>query len=70
VCVEAVPNTGGIDLAKAATPRKWTATDLFKLKGLAKKKVRVEKIAKTLNRTVAATKVKASLLGVSLDTGA
>jgi hypothetical protein len=47
--------------------REWTATEIYKLKGLAKKKVGVDKIARTLKRTVAATTVKASLLGVSLD---
>jgi len=50
--------------------RKWTATEIHKLKGLAKKKVGAEKIARTLKRTVAATTVKASLVGVSLDTSA
>ena len=48
--------------------RPWTATDLHKLKGLAKKRVGVEKIARVLKRTVGATAVKASSLGVSLDT--
>ncbi|WP_143279225.1 hypothetical protein, partial [Bradyrhizobium sp. C9] len=38
------------------------------LKALAKKKAGVTKIAKTLKRTPAAVMVKASLLGVSLDT--
>lgn len=50
--------------------REWTATEIHKLKGLAQKKVGVEKIARTLKRTVAATTVKASLVGVSLDTSA
>jgi hypothetical protein len=53
---------------KAKVRREWTATDVHKLKGLAKKKVGVDKIARTLKRTVAATAVKASALGVSLDT--
>ena len=48
--------------------RPWTATDLHKLKGLAKKRVGVEKIARALKRTVGATAVKASSLGISLDT--
>ena len=48
--------------------RIWTATDVHKLKGLAKKKVGVDKIARTLKRTSAATAMKASLLGISLDT--
>jgi hypothetical protein len=53
---------------KSTLRREWTATDIHKLKGLAKKKVGVEKISRALKRTVAATTVKASLLGVSLDT--
>jgi hypothetical protein len=53
---------------KATKLRPWTATDIYKLKGLAKKKVGVEKIARALNRPVAATAVKAGMLGVSLDT--
>jgi translation initiation factor 1 (eIF-1/SUI1) len=58
-------------MAKRTTlGRDWTATEIHKLKGLAKKKVGVEKIARTLKRTVAATTVKASLVGVSLDTSA
>jgi hypothetical protein len=59
----------GTEMVKKATKlRPWTATDIYKLKGLAKKKVGVEKIARALNRTVAATAVKAAMLGVSLDT--
>jgi hypothetical protein len=56
-------------MAKRKTPerREWTATDIHKLKGLAKKKAGVDKIARALKRTVAATAVKASNLGVSLD---
>jgi hypothetical protein len=53
---------------KKKVVRPWTATDVHKLKGLAKKKVGVEKIARALKRTVAATTVKASVLGVSLST--
>lgn len=55
---------------KTKVRREWTATDIHKLKGLAKKKVGVDKIARALKRTVAATAVKASALGVSLDTRA
>jgi hypothetical protein len=57
-------------MAKRKTPerREWTATDIHKLKGLAKKKAGVDKIARALKRTVTATAVKASNLGVSLDT--
>jgi hypothetical protein len=53
---------------RAKVRRDWTATEIHKLKGLAKKKVGVDKIARTLKRTVAATAVKASVLGISLDT--
>jgi hypothetical protein len=53
---------------KTVKLRAWTATDIHKMKGLAKKKVGVAKIAKALKRTVGATTVKAHLLGVSLDT--
>jgi hypothetical protein len=53
---------------KTVRLRAWTATDIHKMKGLAKKKVGVTKIAQALKRTVAATTVKAHLLGVSLDT--
>ena len=53
---------------KTINLRPWTATDVHKLKGLAKKRAGVEKIARALKRTVAATVVKASMLGVSLDT--
>jgi hypothetical protein len=52
---------------KTVKLRAWTATDIHKMKGLAKKKIGVAKIARALKRTVAATAVKASSLGVSLD---
>jgi hypothetical protein len=55
---------------KTKLGREWTATEIYKLKGLAKKNVGVEKIARTLKRTVFATTVKASLVGVSLDSRA
>jgi hypothetical protein len=69
-CVRSpVPEMKESKLAKKTVKlRAWTATDIHKLKGLAKKKVGVDKIAKALKRTVAATAVKAHLLGVSLDT--
>jgi hypothetical protein len=54
--------------AKKSVRRAWTATDVRELKSLAKKKVGVVKISKTLKRTVGATAVKAHQLGVSLDT--
>lgn len=53
---------------KKSIRRAWTKDDVRKLKSLAKQKVGVAKIALALNRTVAAATMKASLLGVSLDT--
>jgi hypothetical protein len=50
------------------TRRVWTSNDVRQMKSLAKKKAGVDKIARSLKRTVAATAVKASMLGVSLDT--
>jgi hypothetical protein len=55
---------------KKSARREWTATDVHKLKGLAKKRVGVNKIARALNRSVGATALKAHMLGVSLDTRA
>jgi hypothetical protein len=52
---------------KTTKLRPWTATEIYKLKGLAKKKVGVEKIARALNRTAIATAAKARMLGVSVD---
>lgn len=60
---------GGDEMAKTTTElRPWTATEVRKLKGLAQKRTGVKQIARALNRTVAATAVKASMLGLSLDT--
>jgi hypothetical protein len=53
---------------KATVRKEWTATEIRKLKGFAKKKVGADKIARTLKRSAAATKMKASSLGISLDT--
>jgi hypothetical protein len=58
---------GQTDMPKTAKLRAWTATDVHKLKGLAKKKVSAAKIARALKRSLAATAVKAHQLGVSLD---
>jgi hypothetical protein len=55
---------------KTMTRREWTATEIHKLKGLAKKKTGVDRIARALKRSVGATAVKASSLGISLDTRA
>jgi hypothetical protein len=59
----------GTEMAKKTVKlRPWTATDIHKLKGLAKKKAGVEKIARVLKRTTRAVENKSYLLGVSLDT--
>ena len=55
-------------MPKTVQLRPWTATDIHKLKGLAKKKVGAVKIAKALKRTTRAVENKSYLLGVSLDT--
>jgi hypothetical protein len=54
-------------MARKAAKREWTAGDIRDLKSLAKKKTPAGKIAKTLKRTVGATRQKAFSLGVSLD---
>jgi hypothetical protein len=53
---------------KILVRRAWSKEDVRTLKTMAKFKAGVNKISKTLKRTVAATTVKASMLGVSLDT--
>jgi hypothetical protein len=59
----------GAEMAKKiAKWRQWTATEVHKLKGLAKKTVGAVKIAKALKRTTRAIENKSYLLGVSLDT--
>ncbi len=55
-------------MAKKKKRIPWTETDVRALKTMAKSKAGVNKISKALKRTVAATKVKASMLNVSLDT--
>ncbi len=47
--------------------RPWTATEIHRLKGLAKKKLGVSKIARSLKRTTVATVVKAQALGIPVD---
>jgi len=47
--------------------RPWTATEIHRLKGFAKKKIDVAKIARSLKRTTAATAVKARALGIPVD---
>jgi hypothetical protein len=61
--------TKGDEMAKKKkiVRRAWTPSEVRELRSLAKKKVGVKRISKGLNRTVAATKMKASQLGVSLE---
>jgi hypothetical protein len=47
--------------------RPWTATEIHRLRGLAKRRLEVTKIARSLKRTTAATAVKARALGIPLD---
>ena len=54
-------------MAKKAKRREWTASDIRDLKNFAKKKTPAGKIAKSLKRTVGATRQKAFSLRVSLD---
>jgi hypothetical protein len=56
-------------MAKKAKRREWTASDVRDLKSFAKKKTPAGKIAKSLKRTVGATRQKAFSLGLSLDAG-
>ena len=57
-------------MAGKAKRRAWTAADVRDLKSLAKKKTSAGRIAKSLKRTVGATRQKAFSLGVSLDSRA
>jgi len=47
--------------------RPWTATEIHRLKGLAKKTLGVSKIERSLKRNTAATAVKAQALGIPVD---
>jgi hypothetical protein len=57
-------------MAKKAKRREWTKSDVVQLKSMAKKKTPAPKIAKSLKRTVGATRQKALALGVSLNSRA
>ena len=54
-------------MAKMAKRREWTAEDIRDMKTMAKKKTPAPKIAKTLKRTLGATRQKAFSIGLSLD---
>ena len=51
----------------ATKRREWTRDNVRELKSLARKKTPAAKIAKSLKRTLGATRQKAFSLGVSLD---
>ena len=57
-------------MAKNSKRRAWTKEEVRTLKTLARKKTHAARIAKTLKRTVGATRQKALSLGVSLDSRA
>ena len=54
-------------MAKKVKRREWTKDDVRELKTLARQKVPVAKIAKSLKRTLRATQQKAYSIGVSLN---
>jgi hypothetical protein len=54
-------------MARKAKRRVWTATDVRELKSLAQQKTPAGKIARSLKRTLGATRQKAFSLGVFLD---
>jgi hypothetical protein len=54
-------------MAKTAKHRAWTKDNIRELKTLARQKVPVAKIAKSLKRTLRATQQKAYSIGVSLN---
>ena len=54
-------------MAKKVKRREWTKDDIRELKTLARQKVPVAKIAKSLKRTLRATQQKAYSIGVSLN---
>ena len=54
-------------MAKKSMRREWTKDNIRELKTLARQKMSVAKIAKSLKRTLRATQQKAYSIGVSLD---
>ena len=61
------PQNVGANMAKKVKRREWTKDDVRELKTLARQKMPVAKIAKSLKRTLRATQQKAYSIGVSLD---
>jgi hypothetical protein len=58
---------GGTMAKKTSKRREWTKDDIRGLKTMAKSKTPAPKIAKSLKRSLGATRQKAFTLGVSLD---
>jgi hypothetical protein len=54
-------------MAKKIKRRAWTKDNVRELKSLAKRKTPAAQIARSLKRTLGATRQKAFSLGVSLD---
>ena len=54
-------------MAKKSMRREWTKDNIRELKTLARQKMPVAKIAKSLKRTLRATQQKAYSIGVSLN---
>ena len=52
---------------KASKRREWTTQDVKELKTLARQKTPAGKIAKSLKRSLGATRQKAFSIGLSLD---
>ena len=59
----------GIQVAKTTKIRPWTKDDVRVLKTLAREKTKTTVIARKLKRSYAATRQKASTLGVTLGAG-
>jgi hypothetical protein len=57
----------GYQMAKKSKRRAWTTAQVRTLKKLAKKKTSAKSIARTLKRTEGATRQKAFIIGLSLD---
>jgi hypothetical protein len=54
-------------MVRKAKRRPWTTAQVRTLKTLAKKKTRAASIARTLKRSEGATRQKAFIIGLSLD---
>jgi hypothetical protein len=69
MCYFARPFKLGVIVPKKKIKRRrWTAADVRMFKKLARAKKSAPQLARTLKRTIGAIRVKASQLGISLDT--